>query len=94
MSEISEKVKAVIARDLKLADWVITPEITLSKLGADSLDAIGLIMAIEREFGCCLPQDAFSGIENQDGEWTFGAFAGAIEKSIGYAQASSRAGLA
>lgn len=84
MSEISEKVKAVVARDLKLADWVITSDITLSRLGADSFDAIGLIMAIERELGCCLPQDAFSGIENKDGEWTFGAFAGAIEKSIGF----------
>ncbi|MEM8700801.1 MAG: phosphopantetheine-binding protein [Pseudomonadota bacterium] len=84
MSEISEKVKAVVARDLKLADCVITSDSTLSKLGADSLDAIGLIMAIERELGCCLPQDAFSGIENNDGEWTFGAFAGAIEKSVGF----------
>ncbi|WP_422038123.1 phosphopantetheine-binding protein [Roseibium sp.] len=92
MSEISEKVKAVIARDLKLADWVITPDITLSKLGADSLDAIGLIMAIEREIGCCLPRDTFAAIENQDGEWTFGAFAGAIEKSIGYGQARSYSG--
>lgn len=89
MSEIAERVRAIVARNLNLACWIITPDSTLSKLGADSLDAIGLIMAVERELGCCLPSDAFRAGELMEGEWTFGAFAGAVESSVQSAQQTS-----
>jgi len=47
-----EKVKAIIANELGVDENKITPESKLSEdLGADSLDAVELIMAIEDEFG-------------------------------------------
>lgn len=82
MSEIAEKVKAIVARDLDVSTWMLTSDVTLSKLGADSLDAIGLIMAVERELGCRIPHDSFRVSNRYEGEWTFGAFLGAVESSI------------
>ena len=49
---VFEKVKAIIAKKLGVADSTITLETRLAEdLGADSLDAVELIMAIEDEFG-------------------------------------------
>ncbi|MET1411118.1 acyl carrier protein [Roseibium sp. HPY-6] len=83
MSEIAEKVKAIVARDLDVSTWMLTSDVTLSKLGADSLDAIGLIMAVERELGCRIPHDSFRVTNRHEGEWTFGAFLRAVESAIG-----------
>ncbi|WP_299480911.1 acyl carrier protein [uncultured Roseibium sp.] len=82
MSEIAEKVKAIVARDLDVATWMLTSDVTLTKLGADSLDAIGLIMAVERELGCRIPHDSFRVTNRHEGEWTFGAFLSAVESAI------------
>lgn len=47
-----DKVKAIIANELGVNESKITLEARLSEdLGADSLDAVELIMAIEDEFG-------------------------------------------
>lgn len=91
MSEITERVRSVVAKNLNLDWWIVTPNATLDRLGADSLDAIGLIMAVERELGFCLPQDVFDSIELKNGEWTFGAFVRAIENSAAHAPASFQA---
>lgn len=49
---IFEKVRSLIAKELNLKEENITMESKLSEdLGADSLDAVELIMAIEDEFG-------------------------------------------
>ena len=49
---ILEKVKKLIASELMVEESKITLETRLSEdLGADSLDAVELIMAIEDEFG-------------------------------------------
>jgi len=49
---ILEKVKKLIASELMVDESKITLETRLSEdLGADSLDAVELIMAIEDEFG-------------------------------------------
>lgn len=46
-----EKVKAIIIDQLSISDAdLITPETTLEDLGADSLDMVEVIMAIEDEF--------------------------------------------
>lgn len=82
MSEIAERVKEIVVGNLNLTDEAIPPDTTLSKLGADSFDAIGLIMEVERELGHCLPRDAFEASIVTAGDWTFGAFVGAIEKSV------------
>lgn len=47
-----DKIKAIIANELGVNESKITLEARLAEdLGADSLDAVELIMAIEDEFG-------------------------------------------
>ncbi|HHU56613.1 MAG TPA: acyl carrier protein [Acholeplasmataceae bacterium] len=47
-----EKIKAIIVNELGVDADQVTPEARLAEdLGADSLDAVELIMAIEEEFG-------------------------------------------
>ena len=49
---VFEKVKELVARELKVDPEKITLETHLIEdLGADSLDAVDLIMALEDEFG-------------------------------------------
>lgn len=53
-----EKVKAIIANELNIDESKITLESSLSEdLGADSLDAVELIMALEDEFGVQVSDD-------------------------------------
>ena len=54
MSEqnVEEKVKAIIAERLRADIGKITPEANfINDLGADSLDQVELVMALEDEFG-------------------------------------------
>ena len=49
--EILEKVKAIIVEQLGVADTAVTMEASfIDDLGADSLDIVELVMAIEEEF--------------------------------------------
>ena len=58
MSEISERVKAIIVDKLGVSDAEVTPEATFQQdLGADSLDTVELIMEFEKEFGISIPAD-------------------------------------
>ena len=53
-----EKIKAIIANELNIDESKITLESSLSEdLGADSLDAVELIMALEDEFGVTVSDD-------------------------------------
>lgn len=58
MSEIAEKVKAIIVDKLGVdeADVVETANFT-NDLGADSLDTVELIMEFEKEFGVSIPDE-------------------------------------
>ena len=54
--EIFEKVKKIIVEQLGASDSAITLEASfIDDLGADSLDIVELIMAIEEEFGMEIP---------------------------------------
>jgi acyl carrier protein len=54
-----EKVKAVIVHSLNCDDAAVTENASLSEdLGADSLSAVELIMALEDEFQISVPEDA------------------------------------
>lgn len=54
-----EKVKAIIVNELGVDEAKVTLEAKLSEdLGADSLDAVELIMAIEDEFGIEINDEA------------------------------------
>ncbi len=54
--EIFEKVKTIIVEQLGVAETAITTEASfIDDLGADSLDIVELIMALEEEFDLEIP---------------------------------------
>ncbi|SHI32746.1 acyl carrier protein [Cruoricaptor ignavus] len=58
MSDIAERVKAIIADKLDVEQSEITPEASFQNdLGADSLDTVELIMEFEKEFNIQIPDD-------------------------------------
>lgn len=58
MSEVAEKVKAIIVEKLGVNESEVTPEATFAQdLGADSLDTVELIMEFEKEFNVTIPDD-------------------------------------
>lgn len=60
---IFEKVKAIVARELNVDEDQLTMETNfVEDLGADSLDAVEIIMAVEDEFGIEVSDDDAQGI--------------------------------
>ena len=58
MSEVTERVKAIIVNRLGVSESEVTPEATVTQyLGADSLDTVELIMEFEKEFGIQIPDE-------------------------------------
>ncbi len=58
MSEIAERVTAIIVDKLGVNESEVKPEATFAQdLGADSLDTVELIMEFEKEFGITIPDD-------------------------------------
>ena len=56
--EIISKVKALIAESLGVTEDEIVPSASfIEDLGADSLDIVELVMAIEKEFDIEIPDD-------------------------------------
>ena len=54
--EIFEKVKSIIVEQLGVTDTAVTMEASfIDDLGADSLDIVELIMALEEEFDMEIP---------------------------------------
>ena len=54
--EIFDKVKSIIVEQLGVADTAVTMEASfIDDLGADSLDIVELIMALEEEFDMEIP---------------------------------------
>ena len=58
MSEIESRVKDIVVEQLGVnADEVTTDASFIDDLGADSLDTVELVMALEEEFECEIPDD-------------------------------------
>ncbi len=58
MSNISEKVTAIIVDKLGVDASEVTPDASFTNdLGADSLDTVELIMEFEKEFNIAIPDD-------------------------------------
>jgi len=58
MSTIEERVKKVVLEQLEVSADQVTPEASfIDDLGADSLDTVELVMALEEEFGIEIPDD-------------------------------------
>ncbi|MBF0262397.1 MAG: acyl carrier protein [Magnetococcales bacterium] len=59
MSNIAERVKKIVVEQLGVDASQVTEEANfVDDLGADSLDTVELVMALEEEFGCEIPDDA------------------------------------
>lgn len=52
---VSEKIKAIILDKLGIEEKELTMDATFTDLGADSLDAVELIMEFEKEFNIKIP---------------------------------------
>ena len=62
--ELLEKVKAVIVEQLNVDEDDVTEDASfLDDLGADSLDIVELVMALEEEFGISIPDEQAEGIK-------------------------------
>ena len=58
MSDITSRVKAIIADKLDVEETEVTPEASFTNdLGAGSLDTVELIMEFEKEFNIQIPDD-------------------------------------
>ncbi len=58
MSSIEERVKKIVVEQLGVKDEDVTSEASfVDDLGADSLDTVELVMALEEEFECDIPDE-------------------------------------
>ena len=55
---VEQKVKEIICEQLGVSEEEVTPEASfIEDLGADSLDIVELVMALEEEFGLDIPDE-------------------------------------
>ncbi len=58
MSTVEERVKKIVVDQLGVKDEEVSKEASfVDDLGADSLDTVELVMALEEEFGCDIPDE-------------------------------------
>lgn len=58
MSSIEERVKKIVVEQLGVEEDQVTPDASfIDDLGADSLDTVELVMALEEEFDCEIPDE-------------------------------------
>ena len=63
MSNIEASVKKIVAEQLGVSAEEVTNEASfIDDLGADSLDTVELVMALEEEFECEIPDEQAEGI--------------------------------
>jgi acyl carrier protein len=58
MEPVADRVKKIIVDQLGVEEETVTPEASfVDDLGADSLDTVELVMALEEEFGVEIPDE-------------------------------------
>ncbi|HLE92965.1 MAG TPA: acyl carrier protein [Sulfuricaulis sp.] len=58
MSSVEERVKKIVVEQLGVNEGEVKPEASfVDDLGADSLDTVELVMALEEEFDCEIPDE-------------------------------------
>lgn len=58
MSTVDERVKKIVVEQLGIKEEEVTNEASfVDDLGADSLDTVELVMALEEEFECEIPDE-------------------------------------
>jgi acyl carrier protein len=64
MSDIEDRVRKLISRNLAVAEETVVPSaILIDDLGADSLDTVELLLGLEDEFGIQLTDDQAASIQ-------------------------------
>lgn len=62
---VFDKIRAILADQLDIEESAITPDsLLVEDLGADSLDAIDLVMSVEDEFGIEVPDEVIEKMES------------------------------
>ncbi|VVE66675.1 acyl carrier protein [Pandoraea captiosa] len=78
MASIEERVKKIVAEQLGVAEADVKNESSfVNDLGADSLDTVELVMALEEEFGIEIPDEDAEKITT-------------VQQAIDFAQAQSK----
>ena len=58
MSSVEDRVKKIVVEKLGVSEDQVTPDASfVDDLGADSLDTVELVMALEEEFDAEIPDD-------------------------------------
>ncbi len=58
MSTVEERVKQIVVEQLGVKEGEVSPDASfVDDLGADSLDTVELVMALEEEFNCEIPDE-------------------------------------
>lgn len=69
---VFEKIKAILAEQLDVDEDIITKEsLIVEDLGADSLDAIDIVMSVEDEFSIEVPDEIVEKMETVNDIVTF-----------------------
>ncbi|HID01052.1 MAG TPA: acyl carrier protein [Piscirickettsiaceae bacterium] len=64
MSSIEERVKKIVVEQLGVEEDQVTADASfVDDLGADSLDTVELVMALEEEFDCEIPDEEAENIQ-------------------------------
>ena len=64
MSDVAERIKKIVVEHLDVDAEKVTENASfIDDLGADSLDNVELVMAVEEEFGVEIPDDAAETIQ-------------------------------
>ena len=72
MSTVEERVTQIVVEQLGVKEEEVNPESSfVDDLGADSLDTVELVMALEEEFNCEIPDEEAEKITT-------------VEQAIGY----------
>ncbi len=80
MSAVEEKVKSIVVNQLGVNEEEVTNEASfVEDLGADSLDIVELVMALEEEFGIEIPDEEAEKIRT-------------VGEAIAFIEAKSQAG--
>jgi len=57
MSNVEDRVKKIVADQLGVTEAIANDASFVDDLGADSLDTVELVMALEEEFECEIPDE-------------------------------------
>ena len=58
MSTVEERVRQIVVEQLGVKEEEVSPDASfVDDLGADSLDTVELVMALEEEFNCEIPDE-------------------------------------